>query len=162
MLPIYVIFIGFYSAVVSLCLSARQVFSAPVPDTNFIIAQVVLIGIVIVCLVIGAKMNKVREEAEQKTVESREIVASASDDMYWAEIFKSNIYGDDAQTLWVRVNRLGGGREIFRLLLVDDNYGEKDALQYLKLARYLSQGGAPSTYNKPKFKKKWKPIGEKK
>lgn len=159
MLPIYVIFIGFYSAVISLCLSARQVFSAPVADTNFIIAQVVLIGIAIVCLVIGAKMNKVRVKEE---AESREIVASASDDMYWAEIFKSNIYGGQAQTLWVRVSRLGGGREIFRSLLIEDNYGEKDALQYLKLARYLSQGGAPSTYNKPKFKKKWKPTGEKK
>lgn len=160
MISLSVIFIGFYSAVVSLCLSARQVFGEPVPDMNFIVAQVALIGIALICIVIGARMQKKENKEEPKVVEFIESVVSASDDEYWAEIFKSNVHGGQTQ-MWVRVRRLRGGQEIFRSLLVDETYTESDVRQYLKLAKYLSRGGAPISYNKPQNRRNRKPIGDK-
>ena len=127
-----ILVVGLYSAIVSLCLSVRQVFYEPIGTTAFIIAQVILIGVTIICIVMAEVRQKRERDAIAEFRLMRKELATC--------VYKGNtgvIYEDGLEYVNVRVCDPNGSM-FFQARLPNHDYTKKDVVNYIKFALELS------------------------
>ena len=127
-----ILFIALYGAVVSLCVSIRQVFFDPISTVGFVAAQVVLISITIICIAIWCRENN-RIARELKKIKNTKNTLETG--VYFG--YTGEIYEDGFCIINVRVCDPDGNL-VFQARLPKEDYTKKDVINYIRFAKEFS------------------------
>lgn len=159
---ISILFISVFAAVASFFIAVQQIYFAPIDDTAFIVSQVLLITVVIVCLIFGIAIKRsVEKVGGDKIMYTKEELAEEVPSYeewgfineefsgYRGSIYKDNFNGVESQNVRV-YSREGEDIIFFAVLPNDKEYTGADVVRYIRLAKKIYDG----YYDKTKEEKK--------